>query len=55
MDAILAQVDEVPDSEDQKRFVRRVIPGDHRNKLQPETIKRLNNQLRESMFHFDYY
>jgi hypothetical protein len=55
VDAILGQVDEVPDSEDQKRFVRRVIPGDHRNKLQPETIRRLNNQLRESMHHFDYY
>ena len=55
VDAILAQVDEVPEAEDQKRFIRRVIPGDHRNKLQPETIRRLNNQLRESMYHFDYY
>lgn len=55
VDAILAQVDEVPESEDQKRFVRRVIPGDHRNKLRPETIRRLNNQLRASLSHFDYH
>jgi hypothetical protein len=55
VDAVLTLVDEVPASEDKTRFVRRVIPGDHRNKLKPETIARLNNVLRESMRLFDYY
>lgn len=55
IEAVLKIVDEVPESEDKTRFVRRVIPGDHRNKLRPETIARLNNILRESMHAFDYY
>lgn len=55
VDAVLKLVDEVPATEDKTRFVRRVIPGDHRNKLKPETIARVNNILRECMHVFDYY
>jgi len=55
VDAILKLVDDVPTTEDKTRFVRRVIPGDHRNKLKPETITKLNHQLRECMHVFDYY
>lgn len=55
VEALLKQVDEVPESEDKQRFVRRVVPGDHRNKLTPETIRKLNNVLRESMRLHDYY
>ena len=55
IDALLKQVDEVPQTEDPQRFVRRVIPGDHRNKLPPKAIARLNHQLRDALQMFDYY
>ncbi|WP_338664868.1 sulfotransferase domain-containing protein [Pararoseomonas sp. SCSIO 73927] len=55
VEVLLSQIDEVPDEEEKTRFVRRVIPGDHRNKLQDETIRRLNNQMREAMELYDYY
>ena len=55
IDNLLKQVDEVPESEDKNRFVRRVIPGDHRVKLKPETIRELDARLRKSMRLFDYY
>lgn len=35
-------VDERPAEEDPYKHVRRVTPGDHREKLRPETIERLN-------------
>ncbi|MGG5810052.1 sulfotransferase domain-containing protein [Falsiroseomonas sp. CW058] len=55
VEALLKTVDEVPNTEEKQRFVRRVIPGDHRAKLSPEAIRRLNNILRESMRLYDYY
>lgn len=55
IEGLLKQVDEVPESEDPQRFVRRVIPGDHRKKLSPQTINKLNRLLGESMQAFDYY
>jgi hypothetical protein len=55
IEGLLKHIDEIPEVEDTARFVRRVIPGDHRNKLKPEAIRRLNNQLKESMRVFDYY
>ena len=55
VEGLLKIVDTVPESEDVQRFIRRVIPGDHRNKLGPETIRRLNNIMRESMAMFDYH
>jgi hypothetical protein len=41
IEGLLQHVDFVPDSEDKTRFVRRVIPGDHRNRLRPETVKQI--------------
>ena len=55
IETLMKTIDSVPDAEDKKRFVRRVIPGDHRNKLTPETIRKLNNQMREVLHVFDYY
>jgi hypothetical protein len=55
IDGLLRQVDEVPATEDPKRFVRRVIPGDHRNKLSPAAINRLNRILEEPLTLLDYY
>lgn len=52
---ILKQVDDVPENEDKQRFVRKVIPGDHRSKLKPETIRELDGRLREVLHVFDYY
>jgi hypothetical protein len=51
----MEMVDQVPQSEDKMKFVRKAVPGDHREKLQPETIKRLNNQLRSVLETYDYY
>lgn len=55
IEGLLKQVDQVPETEDPQRFVRRVIPGDHRRKLSPQTIAKLNQLLGESMQAFDYY
>jgi hypothetical protein len=51
---LLAEVDEVPDTEDPRRFVRRVLPGDHREKLAPATIARLDEILAASRQAFGY-
>lgn len=42
---ILGWADIVPQKEDQKAFVRRVVPGDHRDKLSNDTIHQLNGYL----------
>jgi Sulfotransferase domain len=55
VDTLMEMVDQVPQSEDKMKFVRKAVPGDHREKLQPETIKRLNNQLRSVLDTYDYY
>jgi hypothetical protein len=55
IEALVKQVDEVPETEDPQRFVRRVIPGDHRKKLSPQAINKLNKLLAESLQMFDYY
>lgn len=55
VDALMDQLDQVPKSEDKHRFVRQVIPGDHRKKLTPDTIRQVNNILAESMRVYDYY
>lgn len=49
LSALLAQVDEIPEREDPRRFVRRVLPGDHREKLPPATIARLEERLAASL------
>lgn len=55
VDALMEMVDQVPQSEDKLKFVRKAVPGDHREKLQPETIRRLNNQLKSVLSQYDYY
>lgn len=52
---LLETIDQVPDSEDKKRFVRKVVPGDHRAKLKPETITALDRKLKDVMELYDYY
>lgn len=55
VDTLMEMVDQVPQSEDKMKFVRKAVPGDHREKLTPETIKRLNNQLKTVLQTYDYY
>lgn len=55
VDTLMEMVDQVPQSEDKQRFVRKAVPGDHREKLTPDTIKRLNNQLKSVLATYDYY
>ena len=54
-ETLLAQVDVVPTDEDKHRFIRSVIPGDHRRKLRPETIARLDEILQRSLRLYDYH
>lgn len=53
-DAILGWADVVPDVEDPKKFVRRVIPGDHKNKMPIDLIDRVNAEMAEIMDAFGY-
>jgi len=43
-----------PETEDPRAFIRKVTPGDHREKLQPATIVRLNTVLLRAMRLLDY-
>ncbi len=43
-----------PEHEDTAKHVRRVVPGDHREKLQPETIATLNEMFRPVVGRFGY-
>jgi hypothetical protein len=54
IDQILNALDEVPGTEDKTKFVRAVVPGDHRRKLKPETIRKLDNRLAKVLSTFDY-
>jgi hypothetical protein len=51
---VLEWADVLPDEERPTAFVRRVLPGDHRNKLTPAVIERLNALLGEPMRVFGY-
>jgi hypothetical protein len=51
---ILAWADVRPAVEDQTAFVRKVTPGDHREKLRPETIAQLNEIVRPALELFGY-
>jgi hypothetical protein len=46
---ILSWADVIPQQEDQKAFVRKVVPGDHKEKLSQKTISQLNRILKPSM------
>lgn len=54
VDAILGWVDVKPDQENPKQFIRKVTPGDHRDKLKPETIESLNGELSRVLTTFGY-
>lgn len=51
---ILHHVDIRPDKEDAGQFIRKVTPGDHVNKLKPETIAMVNQLTKEAMDTFAY-
>lgn len=44
-----------PISEDSSKHVRSVVPGDHRQKLKPETTRILNQKFESFMDRFEYY
>jgi hypothetical protein len=52
--AIMAWADIRPEKETPTAFVRRVTPGDHREKLRPETISKLNTIMKPAMDTFGY-
>jgi hypothetical protein len=43
-----------PEKEDPSSHLRQVTPGDHRRKLKPETIARLNDELSDVLTGFEY-
>ena len=51
---IIARVDQRPDVEDPMKHVRRVAPGDHREKLAPATIEALNEVFAPILDRFGY-
>ncbi|MDO6523496.1 sulfotransferase domain-containing protein [Shimia thalassica] len=54
-ESILKDVDFVPEEENEKRFVRKAIPGDHREKLEKSTIRKLSHRFGRVLEEFDYY
>jgi hypothetical protein len=52
---LLSELDVIPESEDQTRFIRKAVPGDHRAKLKAETIRRLSNRLEKVLELYDYH
>jgi hypothetical protein len=54
LDALAARYDIRPEKEDPSQHIRSVTPGDHRNKLKPETIERLNETFKKYMDRFGY-
>lgn len=54
IDNLMKQIHVIPSQEDEKKFVRKAIPGDHLEKLKPETIRKLNAKLADSLSFFDY-
>jgi hypothetical protein len=54
IEKILGWADVVPHIEDKKAFIRKVVPGDHAEKLNGKTIHALNIALEASMNAFGY-
>lgn len=54
VEVIAARNDVVPDEEDPTQHVRRVRPGDHREKLRPDTIAELNEAFRDVLDRYGY-
>ncbi len=51
---VVQTIDIRPDAEDIFAHVRQVTPGDHANKLKPETIEQLNVILRDALSEYNY-
>ena len=54
IEAAVSANDVRPDSEDVTQHVRQVVPGDHREKLLPETITELNTRFQPILRRYDY-
>lgn len=54
VERVVERNDVRPDAEQTDAHVRRVTPGDHRNKLQPETIEKLNEIFAPILTRFNY-
>lgn len=52
--AIAAEMSRIPDEENVLAHVRQVSPGDHRRKLKPETIERLNEAFLPALTRYGY-
>jgi len=53
-DNILSWADVFPTKEDPTKFIRKVTPGDYREKLSPRTIAKLDKMLGDEMRFFGY-
>lgn len=51
---LLSSVDIVPKEEDKSNFIRKAVPGDHKNKLSEETIAELTEKLAPALSAFGY-
>jgi hypothetical protein len=54
LDQVAAANDVRPAAEDQRKHIRKGAPGDHRDKLRPETIAALDALFRDTCRHFGY-
>lgn len=54
LEEIAGKNDVRPEAEDITRHIRKGRPGDHAEKLQPETIARLNDEFRETCAWYGY-
>ena len=54
VDQILGWADIIPSAERPTEFIRKVVPGDHREKLSTGTIERLNEIFADEMAKYGY-
>jgi hypothetical protein len=54
IEGMMSWADVIPGEERSHDFIRKVVPGDHRNKLSPEAIEKLNVIVGPSMKLFGY-
>ena len=51
---MIVEETQIPSTENVHQHIRRVLPGDYKNKLSEETIDKLNNKFRRVLDYFDY-
>ena len=54
LQVILDKYDIIPTTENEKSHIRRVIPGDYLNKLNPEIIEQLNDYFKDFLVKYNY-